>query len=195
MKVEELIENLTTYKLEMKFKEEREGGDTQKKSIALKGTTKSDDDNDEDDGAAELELLIRKFKKWNQKHGNSARNQNAKSRIAKALDYSEEQKFICYNCNKPGHIKPDCPQIKSSHGKKQKKKSFAATWDEIDENDQSTGSESEKAELCLRGDTTDSDDDEPSEVSKLTHSELLIYFHEINGCYERLREKYAKLES
>jgi hypothetical protein len=194
LKVEELIGNLTTYELEMKFKEEREEGDTRKKSIALKGTTKSDDD-DDDDGAEELELLIKKFKKWNRKHGNPARNQEMKSRISKAFDHSEEQKFICYNCNKPGHIKPDCPQIKLSHGKKQKKKSFAATWDEIDENNQSTGSESEKAELCLRGDTTDSDDDEPSEVSKLTHSELLIYFHEINGCYERLREKYAKLES
>ena len=62
MKVVELIGNLTTYKLEMKFKEEREGGDTRKKSIALKGTTESDDDND-DDAAAKLELLIKKFKK------------------------------------------------------------------------------------------------------------------------------------
>ncbi len=49
--------------------------------------------------------------------------------------------------------------------------------------------------MCLRGNITDSDDDEPSEVSKLTHSELLIYFHEVNGCFERLRKKYAKLES
>ena len=49
--------------------------------------------------------------------------------------------------------------------------------------------------MCLHGNITDSDDDEPSEVSKLTHSELLIYFHEVNGCFERLREKYAKLES
>ena len=49
--------------------------------------------------------------------------------------------------------------------------------------------------MCLQGNITDSNDDEPSEVSKLTHSELLIYFHEVNGCFERLREKYAKLES
>ena len=49
--------------------------------------------------------------------------------------------------------------------------------------------------MFLQGNITDSDDDEPSEVSKLTHSELLIYFHEVNGCYEWLREKYAKLES
>ena len=44
----------------MKFKEEREEGDTRKKSIALKGTTKSDGD---DDGAVELELIIKKFKR------------------------------------------------------------------------------------------------------------------------------------
>ena len=153
----------------MKFKEEREGGDTQKKSIALKGTTESDDDNDEDDGAAELELLIRKFKKWNQKHGNSARIQKAKSRIAKALDYSEEQKIICHKCNQPGHIKPNYPQNRRDFEKKSKRRSFAATWNTSDEDNQSSSSESEKADMCLHGNITDSDDDEPSEISKLTH--------------------------
>ena len=72
---------------------------------------------------------------------------------------------------------------------KNSKRKFAATWNKSD------SSESEKADMCLHGNITDSDDDEPSEVSKLTHSELLIYFHEVNGCFERLREKYAKLES
>ena len=113
MKVEELIGNLTTYELEMKFKEEREGGDTRKKSIALKGTTESDDD-----AAAELELLIKKFNRWNYKYGNSARIQKAKSRIAKALDYFEEQKIICHKCNQPGHIKPNCPQNRRNFEKK-----------------------------------------------------------------------------
>ena len=65
----------------------------------------------------------------------------------------------------------------------------------MDENDKSTSSESEKANMCSQGNITDSDDDEPSEVSKLTHSELLIYFHEVNGYFERLREKYAKIKS
>ena len=89
MKIEELIGNLTIYELEMKFKEEREGGDTRKKSIALKGTTESDDDNDDDDGAAELALLIKKFKRWNRKYGNPALNQKLKSRIIKVLDNIE----------------------------------------------------------------------------------------------------------
>ena len=150
---------------------------------------------DDDDGAAELALLIKRFKKWNHKYGNPALNQQLKSRIVKVLDNSEEQEIICHKCNKPGHIKPNCPQNRLSQGKKPKMRSFAATWDETDESDESTGSENEKAKLCLQGEITDSDDDEPSEVSKLTHSELLIYFHEVNGCFERLREKYAKIES
>ena len=77
MKVEELIGNLTAYELEMKFKEEREGGDTRKKSIALKGTTESDGD-DDDDAAAELELLIKKFKMESQ-----VRKSSSKSKIEK----------------------------------------------------------------------------------------------------------------
>ena len=72
---------------------------------------------------------------------------------------------------------------------KNSKRKFVATWNKSD------SSESEKADMCLQGNITDSDDGEPSEVSKLTHSELLTYFHEVNGCFERLREKYAKLES
>ena len=98
IKVEELIRNLTTYELEIKFKEERKSGDTRKKSIALKGTTYSDDD-DGDDGAAELALLLKKFKRWNKRHGNPTLNQQAKSIITKVLDDPKKQKIICYKCN------------------------------------------------------------------------------------------------
>ena len=68
-------------------------------------------------------------------------------------------------------------------------------WNKSDDYYKSTSSESDKADLCLQSDIYDSDNDERSEVSKLTHSELLIYFHEVNDCFERLREKYAKIES
>ena len=113
MKVEELIGNLTAYELEMKFKEEREGGDTRKKSIALKGTTKSEDD-DDDDGAAELALIIKRFKKWNRKYENPALNRKLKNIINKILDNPEEQKIICHKCNQPGQIKPNVHIIDST---------------------------------------------------------------------------------
>jgi len=43
-------------------------------------------------------------------------------------------------------------------------------------------------------DSTNSDD-EPSEVSKLSYSDLLFLYHGVNGSYERLKDKYNKLES
>ena len=74
IKVEELIGNLTTYEMEVKFKEERESEIPKKKSIALKGTIDSEEEG-EDDGEEELALIIKRFKKWTKKHGNPSNNQ------------------------------------------------------------------------------------------------------------------------
>ncbi|GAV85807.1 UBN2 domain-containing protein, partial [Cephalotus follicularis] len=38
--------------------------------------------------------------------------------------YKEEKEVICYECNKPGHIRPDYPKLKK---KKDKKKAMIAT--------------------------------------------------------------------
>jgi len=43
-------------------------------------------------------------------------------------------------------------------------------------------------------DSDDSDDDEPNEVSKLSHSDLLFLYHRVNGGYEILKQIYNKLE-
>jgi len=45
--VEELIENRTTYEMELKYKEERESGVSKKKLVALIGTTTSEEEEDE----------------------------------------------------------------------------------------------------------------------------------------------------
>jgi len=119
VKVEELIGNLTTYEMEVKFRDGRDSGDSRKKSIALKGTVDSDDE--ESEATAELALLMKRFKKWTQKHGNPVVNQRVKTRLNKFPDDSEKEKIIYYQCNKPGHIKPNCPLIQSSKEKKKPK--------------------------------------------------------------------------
>jgi len=42
--VEELIGNLTTYEMELKYKEEHEGGVSKKKSIAMKGIVNNEEE-------------------------------------------------------------------------------------------------------------------------------------------------------
>jgi len=114
----------------VKFRDKRESGDFRKESIALKGTV--DSDGEENEATVELALLMKRFRKWTQKHGNPAINQRLKTKINKVLDDSEKEEIICYQCSKLGHIKPNCPLNQSSKGKKlkHKQRSFTATWDD-----------------------------------------------------------------
>jgi len=43
-------------------------------------------------------------------------------------------------------------------------------------------------------DSSNNNDDEPSEVTKPAYSNLLLLFHELNRGYERLKQRYNKLE-
>jgi len=182
LKVKELIGNLITHEMEVKFKDERGSGDPKKKSIALKGTV--DSDAEEDGATAELALLMKRFRRWTQKHGNPAINQRLKTKITKVMDDSEEKEIICYRCNKPGHIKPNCPLDHPSKGRKKNQRSFAAT----EGKDESSDSGNERADLCYMVDSDDSDKDEPSKISKLSHSDLLFEYHGVNGRYEQFKE-------
>ncbi|GAV89508.1 LOW QUALITY PROTEIN: zf-CCHC domain-containing protein/UBN2 domain-containing protein, partial [Cephalotus follicularis] len=42
----------------------------------------------------------------------------------------DEKEVTCYECNKPGHIRSDCPKLKK---KKDKKKAMIATWSDSDD--------------------------------------------------------------
>jgi len=136
---------------------------------------------------------MKRFKKWSQKHGNPAISQRIKTKITEVLDDSEEEEIICYKWNKPSHIKPDCPLNRLDNGKK-KQRVFTATWDDREGEEENSDSDKEQADLCYMAHSDDSGDDEPSEVLKLWHSDLLFLYHEINGGYERLKQRYNKLE-
>ncbi|GAV87119.1 hypothetical protein CFOL_v3_30545, partial [Cephalotus follicularis] len=54
----------------------------------------------------------------------------------------DEKEVICYECNKPCHIRADCPNLKK---KKDKKKAMIATWSNSDD---SSLDEDEKEEIA-----------------------------------------------
>jgi len=145
VEVEELIGNLITYEMKVKFREVRKSGDSKKKSIALKRTVDSDEE--EDEAETELAIVMKRFKKWTQKYENPAINQRIKTKITKVLDDSEEDEIIHYRCNKLGHIKPNCSLNQPSKGKKKKQRSFAATWDDTEEEVESSDSDNKK-QIC-----------------------------------------------
>jgi len=103
LKMEDLIGSLMAYEIQMEERrekeKEREGLRRKEKTIALKATSdlESIEDDDTDDDVA---FLTRNFKKFLAK-GRFTRGKGESSRT-----------FTCYECNKTGHMKKDCPLLK-----------------------------------------------------------------------------------
>ena len=105
-------------KMNLKKKREQENAlQVKKKSIALKGTqedSSSEKSTNEDDD--ELAIAIKKAnkmmrKKFYKKKG--ARKPNFKK--------NESVSSNCFECNKPRHIKKDCPMLKEKYKRFKKK--------------------------------------------------------------------------
>ena len=89
--LEELFGNLKAYQL--RIKSQKETPSSKKKEIAFKATTSNDDVELDNETMA---MLVRNYKKmFNKGTENSS------------FDLSN---VTCYNCNKTGHLKKDCPQ-------------------------------------------------------------------------------------
>lgn len=54
--------------------------------------------------------------------------------FSKAKDENKGKKVVCYECKKPGHIKPQCPVLKKLKVKARKKKHAlkAETWSDTE---------------------------------------------------------------
>ena len=101
-------------------------------------------------------------RRYFQKHNN--RNQR-ESKDRK--ENKDKDQVICYECNKPGHYKSECPNLKKKSRRdfKEKKKSLMATWD--DSESSSSDEDDEQANIALMV-TTDSD----SDIENVVNSEL-----------------------
>src|SRR5436853_2286513 len=148
LSVENLIGNLMAYEVNL---QERRKEESRKKSIAFKAIENNDDSNDESD----LNLMTRAFRNF-LKNG-------------KFSNFKDNAEPLCFKCNKPGHVKKDCPQYKSN--KKGKfKRAFEANWE-----DDSSSCEDE-ANMCFTA----------NEVCKTPeYIELLKAFHQV---YKNLKE-------
>ncbi|GAV69294.1 UBN2 domain-containing protein [Cephalotus follicularis] len=126
--LEDLLGSLMTHELSMLKKDDDEEKEKMKKKVvALKSFTieESEDDNDE-----ELALITRKFKRFlasKKKFGGKPIKKNHEKR-----ETSKHEEIICFESNKPGNYKSDCPRLKKKEHLK-KTKAMLATWDDSDE--------------------------------------------------------------
>ncbi|GAV90947.1 zf-CCHC domain-containing protein [Cephalotus follicularis] len=99
----------------------------------------------------------------------------------------EEKEVICYECNKPGHIRLDCPKYKKN---KDKKKSMIATWSD---NDDLSSDEDENEGIANIAFMAIEDDNEVCS-SSLSYNDLVSEYNELIDVLNDLNKEYQLLK-
>ncbi|KAH9668296.1 hypothetical protein KPL70_021361 [Citrus sinensis] len=137
-KVEVVYEGTNQVK-ESKIKDlaAEKGHEEKKKNIALKASKRESDEESEMDDE-ELAMLARRFRKFYKKNNEQRKFRGYKNKKEK------KEPITCYECKKPGHIRPECLILN-----KFKKKAMVATWDDSDEETSDDDEQQEMTNLAL----------------------------------------------
>ncbi|GAV92076.1 zf-CCHC domain-containing protein/UBN2 domain-containing protein, partial [Cephalotus follicularis] len=176
--LEQLLGSLMTHETTMKNHENMEV--KKKKSIAFKAS-KEESESDEDGDVA---LITSQFKRF-------LKNRKGKKAFKKEFLQDEEsskrEEPTCYECNKPGHFKNECPNIKKKEQFKKKneyfkkKKAMVATWSDSDPSSSEEESNEEIAHIAYMA-----IEDEEDEVN--------FSFNELQNAYEKLYDEYENVK-
>ncbi|GAV81662.1 zf-CCHC domain-containing protein/UBN2 domain-containing protein, partial [Cephalotus follicularis] len=101
---------------------------------------------------------------------------------------SKKEEVICFECNKPGHYKSDCPHLKKKELTK-KKKAMVATWDDSDESSSDEDTREQVAQLALMA----FEEEEEEESEEVTYDELIIMCEKYNSVITSLKKKVRTL--
>ena len=156
--IEELLGSLMTYEIDL-----TDQNISQKKTVAFTSNHSESDSDNSSENDEEYNLYMKHaHKKWFAKKAKQNSNSNKKP--------------LCFECNKTGHLKTDCPRLKRAENFKNKK-AMKATWSD---------SENLEADDCgLIG--FESEEEVNTELSQ-------DLFDELESEYFKLARKYAKAQ-
>ncbi|KAH9735120.1 hypothetical protein KPL71_017636 [Citrus sinensis] len=173
--IDDLIGSLISYEEDLaaeKWHEEK------KKNIALKASKRESDEESEMDDE-ELAMLARRFRKFYKKNNEQRKFRGYKNKKEK------KEPITCYECKKPGHIRPECPLLN-----KLKKKAMVATWDDSDEETSDEDEQQEMTNLALMAVGKESCD-ELDEGSKKKKNKWYLD----SGCSRHMTRNYSWFSS
>ncbi|GAV88795.1 zf-CCHC domain-containing protein/UBN2 domain-containing protein [Cephalotus follicularis] len=182
--LEDLLGSLMTHELSMQKKDDDEEKEKKKKMVALK-SSQIEDSEDDDDDDEELALITRKFKKFLSSKKKFGGKPNKK--VHQKGETSKKEEIICFECNKPGHYKSDCPRLKKKDLlKKKNKKAMIATWDDSDESGSDGDSNEEVAQIALMALEEEEEEEESDEI---TYDELVLIVEKYSSMIASLKKK------
>ncbi|GAV80780.1 zf-CCHC domain-containing protein/UBN2 domain-containing protein [Cephalotus follicularis] len=143
--LEDVLGSLMTHELSIKKKDDDEEKEKRKKKVVALKSSKNEES--EDDSDEELALIIRKFTRFLANKKKFGGKPYKKTHPQKG-ETSKLEENICFECNKPGHFKSDCPRLKKKEQIK-KKKALLATWENSDDSSSNEETQEEVAQLVL----------------------------------------------
>lgn len=218
LKLEDLLGSLKVHEIELSQDESLK----KQKSIAFKANisknSQTTEMSDEEDSSEELSddeqaLFNRKFKKmWiKQQRGKGLKKDNKRESSQKKKSFphkgeststADKSNITCFECKKPGHIKPDCPRLAKKPVRKpfyKKKKALVTGWDDSENNSEDDEEEEDEESLfALMASVDGSDDDEDDEVRSENleeeFNELLEHSYTLSEKYKNLKKQFSKLQ-
>ncbi|KAL5548818.1 hypothetical protein UlMin_004049 [Ulmus minor] len=175
--LDELIGSLMTHEITMNQNLEDVVKTEKEKNLTFSSSTSYDD------VEKDIAFLAKKFKK-NLKHD----RKNRRKWMKEIDEHPKPSEVVCYECNKPGHYKSECPQQKQG-----RKKAMMATWDDSDSSD-SESDKDERANVCfmtIHDEVTNPD----LNSSNFSYDELYDAFEELYTEFEMLISKYKVLKN
>ncbi|GKV30661.1 hypothetical protein SLEP1_g39450 [Rubroshorea leprosula] len=155
LKLEDLIGKLTTYEIEVQGDSGVEIVEKKKKDVAFKASNQKENSEDDASDSENISTLIsREVRRFMKK--------NIKSKLAKRDEGESTKRSVkCYECNKMGHYRNECPNLKKGK-KSMKKRAFAATWsdDETSSTESESSLEKGVTNLCFMAQKDSNHDEE-----------------------------------
>ncbi|KAH9744421.1 Integrase catalytic domain-containing protein [Citrus sinensis] len=173
--IDDLIGSLISYEEDLAAEK---GHEEKKKNIALKASKRESDEESEMDDE-ELAMLARRFRKFYKKNNEQRKFRGYKNKKEK------NEPITCYECKKPGHIRPECPLLN-----KLKKKAMVATWDDSDEETSDEDEQQEMTNLALMA-VGEESCDELDEGSKKKKNKWYLD----SGCSRHMTGNYSWFSS
>ena len=116
--LEELPGSILAYEMGLYEDEENGSKNDKRRGMALKSKVIEDSEAEEESDSDEEEIamyarklrrFIKKNKVWKKNRSQSSRDEPKKDfKKDFKKDSKKDNQIICYNCNKPGHVKQDC---------------------------------------------------------------------------------------
>ncbi|GKU99545.1 hypothetical protein SLEP1_g12380 [Rubroshorea leprosula] len=178
--LEDLIGKLMTYEIEVQVDGGVEVVEKKKKNVAFKANNQKEESEDDASNEEDITKLV-----------------------SKEVGKPSKKHIKCYECNKMGHYRDECSQLKKGERKNKnsmKKKTFTATWSKDDTSSMESESTLENgiANLCFMAQEDSNNDEEnekPSNALKKENEDAKKENEDLKKKNEVLKRKACDLEN